>query len=122
MHSSSSGSSSTARSIQSRLTAKRSSRASRCHLFMVHAWQDVDDFYKEKEQQHGRDLSAKQRSQQELESLSMPGCWPSEGLKCLLRDGSQIDMFEGLQRLLVGMHVAGLDYAFVSASSSVSCC
>lgn len=54
----------------------------------------------------------------------MPGCWPSEGVQCLLRDGSQIDMFEGLHRMIVGIHLAGAKHAFVSASSfsSVACC
>ena len=106
---------------QQQLQGKSMSRA---ELFTVQAWQKVDEHYKAKEQQHGhlQDVLAKQRSQQELESLSVPGCWPSEGLKCLLRDGSQVDMFDGMARLLLGMHLAGLEYAFASASCSVACC
>ena len=49
----------------------------------------------------------KRRSQEELESMTMLDEFPAlDGLKCVLKDGSQIAMLEGLQGIIAGLALA----------------
>ena len=80
----------------------------------MRTWQHTEEHYQARGRRYGQDLPFKQRSQEELERLAVPAHWPEHGVMCLMRDGSETDMFDGLHAMEMGATLAHSMYAQVT--------